>query len=71
MSERLNVTTADLDVLRRVIDAQREIRIVADELWRERTSKRERRQQMGGRLNAVAASLHTVELTLAEQTCDS
>lgn len=69
MSERsrLNVTTRDLDVLRRVIDAQRELRIVADELWFERTSKRERRKQLAARLNAAAASLHTVELTLTDE----
>jgi len=61
---RLNMTTAELDILSRLAGARREIKEIARVLLDERTSKRDDRQRMGGRLNAVASSLLTVEYTL-------
>lgn len=62
---RANVTTADLDVLRRLADAQREVGEVADTLFRMRTSSRRDRENLGRRLNAAKVSLRTVEMILA------
>jgi hypothetical protein len=69
MSERarVNVTTADLDVLRRLADAKREVGEVADTLFRMRTSSRRDRENLGRRLNAAKASLTTVEKLLADE----
>jgi hypothetical protein len=60
----LNVTTGDLDVLRRLDAAQRELEEIANDLLYQKTSKKERRQEHGRRLNAIKASLKTVTLTL-------
>lgn len=66
MSERLslNMTTAELEVLARIASAQRELHTIADELIRARSSKIETRHEQGRKLNAVAASLRSVELAL-------
>lgn len=61
----LNLTAADLDALRRLADAQREVKAIAEQLLLKRTSRLEQRQDYGRRLNAVAASLRTVELEIA------
>jgi hypothetical protein len=58
----LNMTTGDLDVITRLEDARREIGQIADELLSRSTSRRETREAYGRRLNAVKASLRTVEL---------
>jgi hypothetical protein len=67
MRSRLNLSTGDLDTLARLASAQREVKTVADALYHSRTSKREDRQQLARQLNAVAASLRTVELRLGEE----
>jgi hypothetical protein len=63
---RLNVTTGDLDSLARLAAAQRELGEIANALLHASTSRRAEREQHGRRLNAVKASLHTVELHLIE-----
>lgn len=67
---RLNFDTSDLDVVRRLSDAQREVRAAADELFRSKTSRKDDRQALARRLNAVASSLKTVELRLCEGTVE-
>lgn len=62
---RLNYTTGELDALTRLADARREIGELAGELLRARTSKRAEREDAGRRLNAIRASLGTVERDLA------
>jgi len=69
MSERarLNLTTDDLDVLRRLSEAQRDLGTLADDLLlRRRGTKRAEREAIGRKLNAVKASLKSVELRLGE-----
>jgi hypothetical protein len=61
MSARVNFTTGELDALRRIADARRELGEIADYLLHEPTSKRPHREDFGRRLNAVKASLGTVE----------
>ncbi len=55
------------DSLVRLQKARTEIREVADVLFFGRTSKREDRRDLARRLNAVAASLRTVELREEER----
>lgn len=66
MSQRVNMTTGELDALRRIADARRELGEIADTLLRMRTSNRREREGFGRRLNAVRASLGTVELILPD-----
>lgn len=61
---RLNFTTGDLDVMARLAGAQREVGAIASGLLNSRTSKRADREDYGRRLNAVRASLRTVECRL-------
>lgn len=65
MRTRLNMTVGELDALRRLEEIQREIGEIADALIDSKTSKREERRLLGGRLNAAKASLKTVEMRLA------
>lgn len=66
----LNATTGDLDLLVRLAEARREAKAIAASLLGSRTSKKEQREDFGRRLNALAASLGTVELYLSGETRD-
>lgn len=55
--------TGDYDVLARLAAAQQEAHAIAERLF-DRTSKREERADFARRLNALAASLRTIELRL-------
>lgn len=55
------------DTMRRLADAQRELHDLAGALFNARTSKGETRREQGRRLNAIAASLRTVELALGKR----
>lgn len=63
---RLNFTTDELDALRRIAEARRELGEIADYLLHEPTSKRPHREDFGRRLNAVRASLGTVEIAVPD-----
>lgn len=65
LRSKLNLDTGDLDALQRIAGAKREIAEIADALINSRTSKREQRHELGRRLNAVKASLTTVEMRLS------
>jgi hypothetical protein len=58
----LNLSMGDLDAIARLSDAQRQIGEIADALLYERTSRRGRREDFGRRLNAIKASIRTVEI---------
>jgi hypothetical protein len=55
-----------LDVIARLAAARRELGVIADALLRSKTSKRTEREDFGRRLNAVRASLLTVEMLADE-----
>lgn len=62
---QLNVTTGELDNLRRLAEAQREIHEITDDIFnRRKGTKRAEREDYARRLNRVAVTLHTVELNL-------
>lgn len=64
---RLNMGTGELDAIARIAGAQREVKDIADRLYFGKTSKKDERQDFARRLNAVAASLKSAELTLGEE----
>ena len=60
----MNLTTGDLDALRRLAEAQRELGEVAHALHTRRTSQIQARRGFARRLNVVKASLHELEESL-------
>lgn len=66
-THRLSMSTADLDAISRIADAQRVAKEIAASLLNDRTSKKESREDFGRRLNGLAASLKTVEMYLTDR----